>query len=110
MPYYWIFELIAPLLELVGLVLIALGFALGLVSWQYFLLFMLVAYAYAIIVTLAAVTVEELSFHKYPAGGIWGSPWWPRCSRTWDTGNSPRGGGWRAGSPRSLDASRSGAP
>lgn len=65
-PYYWIFELIAPLLELVGLVLIALGFALGLVSWQYFLLFMLVAYAYAIIVTLAAVTVEELSFHKYP--------------------------------------------
>ena len=57
-PYYWLFELIAPLLELAGLVLIALGFALGLVSWQYFLLFMLVAYAYAIIVTLAAVTIE----------------------------------------------------
>ena len=65
-PYYWLFELIAPLLELAGLVLIALGFALGLVSWQYFLLFMLVAYAYAIIVTLAAVTIEELSYHKYP--------------------------------------------
>ena len=65
-PYYWIFELIAPLLELAGLALIVLGFALGLVSWHHFLLFMLVAYAYAIIVTLAAVTVEELSYHKYP--------------------------------------------
>ena len=65
-PYYWIFELIAPLLELAGLALIFLGFALGLVSWHYFLLFMFVAYAYAIIVTLAAVTVEELSYHKYP--------------------------------------------
>ncbi|WNB88424.1 glycosyltransferase [Glutamicibacter protophormiae] len=65
-PYYWLFELIAPLLELAGLVLIALGFALGLVTVQYFVLFMLVAYAYAMIVTLAAVTIEELSYHKYP--------------------------------------------
>lgn len=65
-PYYWAFELIAPLLELGGLVLMVLGFALGVVSVQYFVLFMLVAYAYAILVTLAAVTVEELSYHKYP--------------------------------------------
>lgn len=65
-PYYWAFELFAPLLELGGLVLMLLGFVLGVVSVQYFLLFMLVAYAYAILVTLAAVTVEELSYHKYP--------------------------------------------
>jgi cellulose synthase/poly-beta-1,6-N-acetylglucosamine synthase-like glycosyltransferase len=65
-PYYWAFELIAPLLELGGLILMGLGLALGVVSIQYFALFMLVAYAYAILVTLAAVTVEELSYHKYP--------------------------------------------
>lgn len=65
-PYYWLFELMAPLLELAGLVLVVLGLALGVLSVEYFALFMLVAYAYAILVTLAAVTVEELSYHLYP--------------------------------------------
>ncbi|MDO5503977.1 MAG: glycosyltransferase family 2 protein [Actinomycetia bacterium] len=66
LPYYWFFELLAPLLELVGLVLIVLGWWTGVVDIGYFLLFIGVAYGYAIIVTLAALTVEELSFHKYP--------------------------------------------
>ncbi|KRE35542.1 glycosyltransferase [Janibacter sp. Soil728] len=65
-PYYWLFELLAPLLELFGLVLVVLGTVLGVVDVGYFMLFMAVAYGYAILVTLAAMTVEELSFHKYP--------------------------------------------
>jgi len=64
-PHFWIFELIAPLLELVGLVIIGLGFALGVVSAKYALLFMAVAYGYAVLVTLFAMTMEELTFHKY---------------------------------------------
>ncbi len=63
-PYYWVFELIAPLLELVGLVLVVLGFALGVVSTSYALLFMAVAYGFAILVTLVAVAVDEQAFHK----------------------------------------------
>ncbi|WP_277454791.1 glycosyltransferase family 2 protein [Janibacter sp. DB-40] len=65
-PYYWLFELIAPALELFGLVLVVVGWLLGVVDMGYFLLFMAVAYGYAMLVTLAAMTVEELSFHKYP--------------------------------------------
>ena len=65
LPYYWAFELVAPLLELVGLVLVVLGFALGVVNTRYALLFMAVAYGYAILVTLVAMAIEELSFHKY---------------------------------------------
>ncbi len=64
-PYYWGFELIAPLLELVGLVLVVLGFALGVVNTQYALIFLAVAYGYAILVNLVAMAVEELTFHKY---------------------------------------------
>jgi cellulose synthase/poly-beta-1,6-N-acetylglucosamine synthase-like glycosyltransferase len=64
-PYYWAFELIAPLLELVGLVLVVLGFALGVVNTSYALMFLAVAYGYAILVTLVAMVVEELTFHKY---------------------------------------------
>ena len=64
-PYYWAFELIAPLLELVGLVLVGLGFALGVVNTPYALMFLTVAYGYAILVTLVAMVIEELTFHKY---------------------------------------------
>jgi len=65
-PYYWTFELIAPLLELGGFVLVVLGFALGVVNTEYALIFMAVAYGYATLVTLVAMAIEELSFHKYP--------------------------------------------
>jgi cellulose synthase/poly-beta-1,6-N-acetylglucosamine synthase-like glycosyltransferase len=66
LPYYWAFELIAPFWEFVGFVLVVLGFALGVVSTQYALLFMVVAYGYATLVTLVAMAIEELSFHKCP--------------------------------------------
>jgi cellulose synthase/poly-beta-1,6-N-acetylglucosamine synthase-like glycosyltransferase len=62
LPYYWAFELFAPVLEFVGFVLVVLGFALGVVNTPYALMFMAVAYGYATLVTLA---IEELSFHKY---------------------------------------------
>ncbi|MGZ4636339.1 glycosyltransferase family 2 protein [Oryzihumus sp.] len=66
LPWYWVFELLAPALELAGIILVPLGLALGLVNVRFALLFVLVAYGYAIVVTLAAMAVEELSFHKYP--------------------------------------------
>jgi len=64
-PYYWTFELIAPFLELAGFVLVALGFVLGVVNTPYALMFLAVAYGYATLVTLVAMAIEELSFHRY---------------------------------------------
>lgn len=66
LPYFWVFELLAPVIELGGLVLITAGVLLGVVDMGYVVLFLLVAYGYAIVVTLAAMAVEELSFHRYP--------------------------------------------
>lgn len=65
LPYYWAFELFAPLLELAGLVLIALGLLFGVVHPEYALTFTLVAYAYGMFVSVAAVCAEEFSFHRY---------------------------------------------
>ncbi len=66
LPYFWVFELIAPVIEIVGLVLISAGAILGVVDVSTVALFLLIAYGYAIVVTLAAMAVEELSFHRYP--------------------------------------------
>ena len=64
-PYYWAFELFAPLLEFAGIILVVLGLSLGVVHVQYAIWFLAVAYGYAIFVTLAAMAAEELSFHRY---------------------------------------------
>jgi cellulose synthase/poly-beta-1,6-N-acetylglucosamine synthase-like glycosyltransferase len=65
LPYYWVFELFAPLLEGFGIIVVVLGLALGIVNVPYALLFLVLAYGLAILVTLAAMSVEEWAFHRY---------------------------------------------
>jgi cellulose synthase/poly-beta-1,6-N-acetylglucosamine synthase-like glycosyltransferase len=65
LPWYWLFELLAPVLELTGLLLVGLGAAVGVVNLAYFGLFMAVAYGFGLVVTLSAMIIEELSFPKY---------------------------------------------
>jgi cellulose synthase/poly-beta-1,6-N-acetylglucosamine synthase-like glycosyltransferase len=65
MPYYVVFELIAPLVELAGVVLVPLGIWVGAVNVPFAVRFILVAYGYGLLVNLIALTVEEYSFHRY---------------------------------------------
>jgi cellulose synthase/poly-beta-1,6-N-acetylglucosamine synthase-like glycosyltransferase len=65
LPYYLVFELIGPVIELVGLVAVIAGFGFGVVDAQFALLFGLVAILYGIALSVAAMFVEELSFHRY---------------------------------------------
>lgn len=59
LPYYLFFELVAPLIEAIALVVLLLGLPTGVVSIQFALLFVLVAYGYGLILSLAALTMEE---------------------------------------------------
>jgi len=65
LPYYVVFELFAPVLELAGLVLVPAGYLLGAVDPATAVAFLLVTYAYSVLVSLAALAVEEFSFHRY---------------------------------------------
>jgi cellulose synthase/poly-beta-1,6-N-acetylglucosamine synthase-like glycosyltransferase len=65
LPWYWLFEFAAPMLELAGLALMILGAVFGVISVVSFGLFIAVAYGYAAMVTLAAMAIEELSFPCY---------------------------------------------
>ncbi len=66
LPYYVLFELIAPVVEIVGLVAVVGGVAAGIVSVQFALLFGLVALLYGVLVSVAALMVEEAAFARYP--------------------------------------------
>jgi cellulose synthase/poly-beta-1,6-N-acetylglucosamine synthase-like glycosyltransferase len=65
LPYYWLFELFAPLLEAFGIVVVPLALLLGVVDVPFALMFLLLAYGYAVFVTLAALAVEEWAFHRH---------------------------------------------
>lgn len=65
LPYYVVFELVAPLVELVGLVAMVAGLAVGAINVPFALLFTAVAFGYAFLLTVAAAALEEFSFHRY---------------------------------------------
>jgi cellulose synthase/poly-beta-1,6-N-acetylglucosamine synthase-like glycosyltransferase len=65
MPYFVLGELLAPVVEAVGLVLTLLGTAVGLLAPRFAIAFFLVAYLYGIALSLAAILMEEASFHRY---------------------------------------------
>ncbi|WP_420450693.1 glycosyltransferase family 2 protein [Ilumatobacter sp.] len=65
LPYYLAFELLGAAVELVGVVAVIAGLWFGAVNLEYAALFAVVAFLYGIAVSLAAVLVEEVSFHRY---------------------------------------------
>ncbi|HEY1264259.1 MAG TPA: glycosyltransferase [Terriglobales bacterium] len=65
MPYLWLFELLAPVIELGGIVTIALAAWLGVLSSQFFLQFLLFGYAFATIISIGSVLQEELTYKRY---------------------------------------------
>jgi len=73
LPYFVIFELLAPLVELAGLVFLVLGLLAGAVDLSFAWRFFLVAYGYAMLLAVIALTVEELSFHRYHRWGDLGA-------------------------------------
>jgi cellulose synthase/poly-beta-1,6-N-acetylglucosamine synthase-like glycosyltransferase len=65
LPYYVLFELLAPIVELTGLVGMVLGLAVGAVDLRFAVLFAAVALGYAFLLTVASVALEEFSCHRY---------------------------------------------
>lgn len=65
MPYYLFCEMLGPLVETIGLVLTLAGTAFGLLAPAYAVAFFVVTYLYGIVLSLAAILMEEATFHRY---------------------------------------------
>ncbi len=65
MPYYMVFEYLAPIMEIAGYVILPFGWALGLVEPRIFFLFLGVAFGYGLCLSLATLLLDELSFFRY---------------------------------------------
>jgi cellulose synthase/poly-beta-1,6-N-acetylglucosamine synthase-like glycosyltransferase len=65
LPYYVLFELLAPFIELAALVLVPLGLWADAIDLAFAWRFALVAYGYGLLISLASLFIEEVSFHRY---------------------------------------------
>jgi len=65
LPYMWVFELFAPVIELTGIVTILLAAWLGALSREFFLQFLLFGYAFATVISIGSVLQEEITYKRY---------------------------------------------
>jgi cellulose synthase/poly-beta-1,6-N-acetylglucosamine synthase-like glycosyltransferase len=65
LPYMWIFELLAPVIELVGYATILLAAMLGVLSKTFFLQFLLFGYVFATLISIGSVLLEEMTVRRY---------------------------------------------
>ena len=65
LPYMWLFECCAPVLELFGYVTIILAAVVGCLSQHFFLRFLLLGYAFATLISVGSVLLEEMNYRRY---------------------------------------------
>ena len=65
-PFMAIFEWIGPAIEVFGYCFLTLGFILGFVSVQAWLILLIAAIGLGVLLSVSALLLEEMSFHVYP--------------------------------------------
>jgi len=65
LPYLWLFELLAPVIELAGILTIVMAASLGALSREFFIQFLIFGYAFATVISIGAVLQEELTYKRY---------------------------------------------
>jgi cellulose synthase/poly-beta-1,6-N-acetylglucosamine synthase-like glycosyltransferase len=66
LPFYFIFEMLGPLIEVTGYVIFIVCLFLGLVNYPFALLFFLLAIILGTLLSLMSLLLEEFSSHRYP--------------------------------------------
>lgn len=64
-PFWFFFEWLAPIVEFLGLVFFILMAVAGLVNWVFFCSLLFASYMFAVMFSIFAILLEELTFHQY---------------------------------------------
>jgi cellulose synthase/poly-beta-1,6-N-acetylglucosamine synthase-like glycosyltransferase len=65
LPYLWLFELLAPVVEIGGIATIVLAACLGVLSREFLVQFLLFGYAFATVISIGSVLQEEITYKRY---------------------------------------------
>lgn len=65
-PFFTVGEMLAPLVEVIGYVIVFLGIWLHILNWDYALLFAALSLGYMMMLSVWAVMLEEFTYRVYP--------------------------------------------
>jgi hypothetical protein len=65
-PYFVLFEMFGPLVELTGYVLTLVGLAFGFFAYETAFLFLLASISFGVLLSVGSVVLEELTLRRYP--------------------------------------------
>ncbi len=65
LPNLWLYELLAPVIELIGLASIVTAALLGVLSYAFFVKFLLFGFFFATMISIGAVMLEEITYRRY---------------------------------------------
>ena len=66
MPYFFVLEMLGPIIELAGYAAFVVTIAIGRADPRYVAAFLLLAFVLGMSLSLAALSLEELTFRRYP--------------------------------------------
>jgi len=69
MPYYFFVEMLSPVVEVFGYILVLICYVTGIIDFEFFLLFLTLAVFYGTFLSTASIFLEELTYRRYP---LWG--------------------------------------
>lgn len=69
-PYWFFFERLAPIVEILGVFYFSLLIITNNIVWQYAILFIIVAYLFVVLFSIITIITEELTYHQYNKKGM----------------------------------------
>jgi cellulose synthase/poly-beta-1,6-N-acetylglucosamine synthase-like glycosyltransferase len=66
MGHVLVVDVVGPLVEVLGYILVPLLWGLGLLAWEYFLAFLAITFTFGIFVSVATLILEEAELRRFP--------------------------------------------
>lgn len=66
MPYFTIFEMLGPIVEMSGYIVVPAAFIAGVINLEFFIAFLSLAVLFGIVLSTGSLVLEELSFRRFP--------------------------------------------
>ncbi len=68
-PYFWIVEMLGPIIEVLGYISVIVSGILGLLNYEFAIVFFIFAVLYGVFLSIGSVILEEYNFMKYDKVG-----------------------------------------
>lgn len=65
-PFFFVFELLAPVVELLGWLVFIVSLLFGLINWPFALIFLSAAVLFGMILSISSILCEEFTYRRYP--------------------------------------------